>query len=104
MCDACIVRTSWLFGPGGKCFPDTILKLASTRPELEVVNDQRGCPTYTLDLADAIIADDLAKLHESRGYDDEPRVARVEQRQRSGDSRLAQQPLGDAIDEFERHA
>ena len=54
--NACIVRTSWLFGPGGKCFPDTILKLAATRPEIDVVNDQRGCPTYTLDLADAIIA------------------------------------------------
>ena len=53
--DACIVRTSWLFGPGGKCFPDTILKLAATRPAIEVVNDQRGCPTYTFDLADAII-------------------------------------------------
>lgn len=53
--EACIVRTSWLFGPGGKCFPDTILKLAATRPQIEVVNDQRGCPTYTLDLADAII-------------------------------------------------
>ncbi len=39
----------------GKCFPDTILKLASSRPEIEVVNDQRGCPTYTFDLADAII-------------------------------------------------
>jgi dTDP-4-dehydrorhamnose reductase len=51
----CIVRTSWLFGPGLKCFPDTILKLAATRPEIEVVNDQRGCPTYTVDLADAII-------------------------------------------------
>lgn len=50
-----IVRTSWLFGPGGKCFPDTILKLAETRPEIKVVNDQRGSPTYTLDLAEAII-------------------------------------------------
>ena len=53
--DCCIVRTSWLFGPGGKCFPDTILKLAASRPELEVVNDQRGSPTYTVDLSDAII-------------------------------------------------
>jgi dTDP-4-dehydrorhamnose reductase len=41
---------------GGKCFPDTILKLASSRRELEVVNDQRGCPTYTVDLARTIIA------------------------------------------------
>jgi dTDP-4-dehydrorhamnose reductase len=53
--ECCIVRTSWLFGPGGKCFPDTILKLAGTRPEIKVVNDQRGSPTYTCDLADAII-------------------------------------------------
>lgn len=53
--NACIVRTSWLFGAGGKCFPDTILKIASSRKQIEVVNDQRGCPTYTLDLASAII-------------------------------------------------
>lgn len=51
----CIARTSWLFGVGGKCFPDTILKLAATRPALDVVDDQRGCPTYTVDLARAII-------------------------------------------------
>lgn len=53
--DCCIARTSWLFGIGGKCFPDTILKLAATRPALDVVDDQRGCPTYTIDLAGAII-------------------------------------------------
>jgi dTDP-4-dehydrorhamnose reductase len=53
--DACIVRTSWLYGTGGKCFPDTILKLASSRPEIQVVEDQRGSPTYTEDLAWAIL-------------------------------------------------
>ena len=52
--DVCIVRTSWLFGPGGKCFPATILNLASARPEISVVNDQRGSPTFTIDLASAI--------------------------------------------------
>ena len=53
--ECCIARTSWLFGTGGKCFPDTILKLAASRPALDVVNDQRGCPTYSVDLARAII-------------------------------------------------
>jgi dTDP-4-dehydrorhamnose reductase len=54
MPDCCIARTSWLFGTG-KCFPDTILRLAANRPALDVVNDQRGCPTYAEDLARAII-------------------------------------------------
>jgi dTDP-4-dehydrorhamnose reductase len=54
MPDCCIARTSWLFGTGGKCFPDTILKLAASRPALDVVDDQRGCPTYAVDLAQAI--------------------------------------------------
>jgi dTDP-4-dehydrorhamnose reductase len=51
----CIARTSWVFGVGGRCFPDTILRMAANRPALDVVNDQRGCPTYTVDLARAII-------------------------------------------------
>jgi dTDP-4-dehydrorhamnose reductase len=55
MPECCIVRASWLFGVGGKCFPDTILKLAAKRPGLDVVNDQRGCPTYGADLAKAIL-------------------------------------------------
>jgi dTDP-4-dehydrorhamnose reductase len=65
--EACIARTSWLFGHGGKCFPATILKLASTRPEISVVNDQRGSPTFTHDLASAIVklchADAKAIVH-----------------------------------------
>jgi dTDP-4-dehydrorhamnose reductase len=55
MPECCVVRTSWLFGTGGKCFPDTILKLAHSRPALDVVDDQRGSPTYAVDLARAII-------------------------------------------------
>ena len=54
--NACIVRTSWLFGVGGRCFPDTILKLASSRPEIDVVDDQRSNPTHAPDLARAIIS------------------------------------------------
>jgi dTDP-4-dehydrorhamnose reductase len=53
--DCCIVRTSWLFGVGGKCFPDTILKIAATKPEIDVVDDQRGRPTHAPDLARAIV-------------------------------------------------
>jgi len=53
--NCCIVRTSWLFGVGGKCFPDTILKLGENRPVLDVVDDQRGSPTYTADLARTVI-------------------------------------------------
>jgi dTDP-4-dehydrorhamnose reductase len=51
----CIARTSWLFGVGGKCFPDTILRLAASRPTLDVVDDQRGSPTYVVDLARTIV-------------------------------------------------
>jgi dTDP-4-dehydrorhamnose reductase len=49
-----IIRTSWLFGQGGRNFVDSILKQAKPGNELEVVDDQIGSPTYAKDLAGAI--------------------------------------------------
>ena len=52
---AYLLRTSWLFGPGGPNFVRTIIKALMTQKEVRVVHDQRGRPTYTEDLANAAI-------------------------------------------------
>lgn len=49
-----IARTSWLYGHHGKNFVETMISLAD-KPELKVVNDQIGCPTWTIELANGII-------------------------------------------------
>ena len=49
-----IVRSSWLFGKGGKNFVDTLLNKAQSEKRIEIVNDQFGSPTYVKDLAQAI--------------------------------------------------
>lgn len=54
--DALIVRTAWVFGPGGANFPTKVLEMASRLPALTVVTDEHGSPTYTPDLAGGIIA------------------------------------------------
>jgi dTDP-4-dehydrorhamnose reductase len=51
-----IVRSSWLFGLAGRNFVETMLALGTDQPEVLVVSDQVGCPTYTVHLASALAA------------------------------------------------
>jgi dTDP-4-dehydrorhamnose reductase len=51
-----ILRTSWIYGPHGTNFLRNVLKLAGERDELRMVSDQIGCPTATIDIAEAVLA------------------------------------------------
>lgn len=54
-CNYVIIRTAWLYSEFGKNFCKTMMQLTATKPELKVVFDQVGTPTYALDLAKAIM-------------------------------------------------
>ena len=53
--DSLLIRTAWLYGPGGACFPRTMVELARQKKPLTVVSDQIGSPTFTFDLAEATL-------------------------------------------------
>lgn len=55
-CNAIIIRTAWLYSEYGKNFCKTMLELTASKPQLKVVFDQTGTPTYAQDLADAIVS------------------------------------------------
>ena len=67
-CNHVIIRTAWLYSEFGKNFCKTMMNLTATKPQLKVVFDQVGTPTYALDLAKAIlvILNDYAYCHPER--------------------------------------
>jgi dTDP-4-dehydrorhamnose reductase len=54
--DHLVVRTAWLYGAGGPCFPATVQKVLRERGSMQVVDDQVGQPTWTVDLARFVLA------------------------------------------------
>lgn len=70
-CKHVIIRTAWLYSEFGKNFCKTMMNLTATKPQLKVVFDQTGTPTYALDLAKAIgaILADYSSVAESESYD-----------------------------------
>ena len=97
--DYAIMRTAWLYGQNGKCFPKTIARVLLEKGNVNVVDDQHGQPTWTRDVADQVIqiaalermprivhavssgsatwADFAAQIAVSLGMDPETAISRV---------------------------
>lgn len=69
-CDYVILRTAWLYSEFGRNFVKTMLNLTATKPQLKVVFDQAGTPTYAYDLAQAIhtVLEDYVQEQPQQGY------------------------------------
>ena len=77
-CNYMIVRTAWLYSSVGKNFVKTMLMLGETKDEINVVADQKGCPTWAHDLAVAILAllkkNGKNKVHETFHFTNEGQI------------------------------
>lgn len=69
-CDYVILRTAWLYSEFGRNFVKTMLNLTATKPQLKVVFDQAGTPTYAYDLAQVIhtVLEDYVQEQPQQGY------------------------------------
>ena len=77
-CNHMIVRTAWLYSSVGKNFVKTMLMLGDTKDEINVVADQKGCPTWAHDLAIALVAllnkNGKAPVHETFHFTNEGQI------------------------------
>jgi len=77
-CNYMIVRTAWLYSSVGKNFVKTMLMLGDMKDEINVVADQKGCPTWAHDLAAALMAllnkNDKAPVHETFHFTNEGQI------------------------------
>ena len=77
-CNYMIVRTAWLYSSVGKNFVKTMLMLGDTKDEINVVADQKGCPTWAHDLAIALLAllkkNGKNKVHETFHFTNEGQI------------------------------